>query len=439
MKRTISILIFAFAILGMAKAAGSQKIILKNGSVLTGYIQQQTNSGKMTIRTSDALVYVNNPNATIFDRKVKISDLDQTWKDWAEKNEAFEGVGNARTLTLSDVTFRSNTTKVADSSAANTSNKGFEGFLENGLHQVSSVRVLERGAKVKYLELSPNSYVVSWKDIESIKSNRRPKTALSGINRIYELRNGRTYEGQHAEETSSTLSLYMDNGVVESFNINDVVKYSFRPINPNQDIFEQSEYIDIVKTRNGGQTRGIITEQNYANKKDADNYFLVRTEGGSIQSIKVSDIVELSREENPKFAPKSDIILNHGDVVINRMEAKPVKVTENNGETLQFDSLNQCVRIAKGSNNNTKVIVEYRLDGTSNIEAFQLVKATESKAKKAVIYRFSYKDVVFNPYRPTSVETSVNQTTKAEYIVTGTGVFVLFDSKKKQAIPFVIQ
>ena len=121
------------------------------------------------------------------------------------------------------------------------------------------------------------------------------------------------------------------------------------------------------------------------------------------------------------------------------MEAKPVKVTENNGETLQFDSLNQCVRIAKGSNNNTKVIVEYRLDGTSNIEAFQLVKATESKAKKAVIYRFSYKDVVFNPYRPTSVETSVNQTTKAEYIVTGTGVFVLFDSKKKQAIPFVIQ
>ena len=438
MKRTISIFIFAFAILGVAKAITVQKIILKNGSVLNGYIQQQTSNGLMTIRTDNAIVYVNNSNAVIYDRKIVVGELEQAWKDWAEKNDAFEGVGNNRTLTLSDVSFKHDVTKVADSTVTRSPNKGFDNFLGSGLQQVSKVKVLERGVRVKYLELSPNTYIVSWKDIESIKGERRAKTALSGINRVYELKDGRSCEGQYAEETDNTLSLYMDNGIVESFKINDVVKYTFRPINPNQDIFEQSELIDIVKTRNGGQTRGIIVEQNYSSKKDTENYFLIQTEGGGIQSIKVSEILELCKEENPKYAPKSDILLNNGDVVINRM-ATCTLIAKEKGDLLQLDILCQKVNIQKGANNTTKVTVEYRLDGSTNVETFKLIKIADAEAKKGRPYTFGYKAIFNSQILPMSVETSVNKTTKAEYTIVGTGIFALFDTKKKEAIPFIIQ
>lgn len=437
MKKILSTIFIALAAIGTANAVVVQKVTLKNGSELNGYIQQQDGGGKMYFRTDNAIVYIKSNNASVYSRKVKIGSLNNAWKEWAEKNDAFTGIGDNRTLELNDVSFKYDFT-TADSIYVAPEDMGFEDYLKESLKQVSNVKVLEQGVNVKYLELTPNTYVISWNDIESIRAERRPKTALSGINRIYELRNGKTYEGQYAEETDNLLSLYMDNGVVQSFKIDDVIKYTFRPVNPNQDIFEQSELTDIVKTKNGGETRGIIIEQNYASKKDSENYLLVQTESGAIRSIKVSEVSELRKEENPKYSPKSDIVLNEGDVVINRMETITVNVSEKN-DFLLLDSISNKVVLKKGLNDITNVTVEYRLANGTNVEAFQLVKVTLAEVKKKKTYGFSYKDLVNSLYRPSGIETSVNNTTKAEYKVSGTGIYALYDAKKKKAIPFIIK
>ena len=436
MKKIIFSLLMA-TVASSGNAVIVQKVTLKNGSELNGYIQQQDGSGKLTFHTDCATIYVRSNNAVVYASKVKIGSLNKVWKEWAEKNDAFEGIGENRTLELNDVSFRNDFT-TADSVAVDPKDMGFYDYLKDSQRQISGVKVLQRGVMVKYLELTPNTYIISWNDIESIEGIRRPKTMLSGINRIYELRNGKTYEGQYAGETDNTMSLYLDNGMVETFNTDDVIKYTFRPINPNQDIFEQSELVEIVKTRNGGQTRGIIIEQNYSSKKDSENYLLVQTESGAIRSIKISDFAELRKEENPRYDPKSDIVLHEGDVVINRMETLAVKVTEK-GDLLQLDSLTQKVVLNKGNNLSTKVTVEYRTKNAANVDAFQLIKVTEAKVKKETIYTFSYKDLVNAVYRPTSIETSINKTTKAEYSVPGTGIFALYNAKKKTAIPFIIK
>jgi hypothetical protein len=299
---------------------------------------------------------------------------------------------------------------------------------------------LERGEVVKYLEMAPNTYRIAWKDVVSIKGEPRSKTALSGINRIYQLKSGMEFEGQYAEENDSVLTLYLNNRVRQSFKINDVVKYTFRPINPNQDIFAQSPLLDIVKTKSGAETKGIIIEQNYTSDKDSENYFLVQQQSGAIQSIKLSDIAETRKEENPKYDPKYDILLKEGDVVINRQEVALVNIKEQ-GDNIVFDSLSNKVVIDRETNNNTKVTVEYRSANGSNLEAYQLVKVskyTDKKGKESYYY-FSYRDLVNATVRPASLETSVNHTTKAEYIVGGQGVFALYDAKSKKAIPFTIK
>ena len=415
MKKILSIIAFALGFAGSAEAVIVQRIYLKDGSVLSGYIQKQENNGNLTFRSDNAEICLKSKDAAISNEKnYSVKDLSKAWIEWAEKNDEFEGVGDSRTLTLADVTSKTKS--------------------------VSRVKILERGEVVKYLEMAPNTYRIAWKDVVSIKGDPRSKTALSGINRIYQLKSGMEFEGQYAEENDSVLTLYMNNRVRQSFKINDVVKYTFRPINPNQDIFAQSPLLDIVKTKNGAETKGIIIEQNYTSDKDTENYFLVQQQSGAIQSIKLSEIVETRKEENPKYDPKFDILLKEGDVVINRQEVVQVNIKEQD-DNIVLDSLSNKVVISKDANNNTKVTVEYRSVNGSNIETYQLVRVsqyTDKKGKESYYY-FTYRDLVNAAVRPVSLETSVNHTTKAEYIVGGQGIFALYDVKNKKAIPFTIK
>lgn len=408
-------MVAALAIAGSAEAVIVQKIYLKDGSVLSGYIQKQDDNGNLTIHSDVAEICLKSSQAVISNEKnYTVGELDKNWVEWAEKNEAFDGTGNQRTLYLADVTSKSKT--------------------------VAKVKIIERGELVRYLEMSPDIYTIPWKDVLAIKGEKRCKTALSGINRIFQLKSGMEFEGQYAEETDSLLTLYLNNGIRQSFKINDVIKYTFRPINPNQDIFAQSELLNIVKTKNGNETKGIIIEQNYTSAKDSENYFLVQQPSGAIQSIKVSDILETRKEENPKFDPKFDVLLKEGEVLINRQEVVMTGITEK-GENSVLDSLSEKVVIKKDPQNNTRVTVEYRNANGANIEAYQVVKVNkiENKKEKKTMYGVSYRDLVNSTIRPVSVETSVNHTTKAEYIVGGQGTFALYDAKNKKAIPFIIK
>lgn len=417
MRKILSILVLALSFAGAAEAVVVQKIFLKNGSVLSGYIQRQDNNDNLFFRSENAIICLKSKDATISNEKnYNIRDLNKAWVDWAEKNDEFEGIGDNRTLLLADITSKAKS--------------------------VTKVRVLERGEVVKYLEMTPNTYQIPWKDVINIKGEKRSKTALSGINRIYQLKSGMEFEGQYAEENDSVLTLYLNNGVRQSFKINDMVKCTFRPINPNQDIFAQSELLDIVKTKNGTETKGVIIEQNYTSAKDSENYFLVQQQSGAIQSIKLSDILETRKEENPQYDPKYDILLKEGEVVINRQEVVLAKIKEE-GDKIVFDSLSNKVFIAKDPNNNTKVTVEYRNANGTNLETYQVVrvtKATEKRRRETVsYYYFSYRDLVNATIRPVSLETSVNHTTKAEYIVGGEGVFALYDAQSRKAYPFTIK
>jgi len=413
MKRILFLLVALCALGTEVKAIVVQKVYLKDGSVLNGYIQRQEGDGKLTIHTDYATICINNGKATVAGEQAYGENaLSQAWKDWAEKNDEFQGAKDNRTLWLGNV-------------------------LVNGVLKTSMVKILESGATVKYLEMSPNTYKVDWKDVKAIKGDKRNKTALSGINRIYQLRNGEQCEGQYAEETDSTLSLYLANGSVRSFKIDDVIKYVFKPINPNQSLFEQSPLIDIVKT-NHAEYRGVIIEQNYSSKKDNENYVLISLESGAIQSVKVSDIVETMKEENKLYSPKFDIVLNPDEVVVNRLPVEYVKVVEVDG-VLALDSLSHKVVIQKDNLKPTQIIVESNLSNGKNIDMWQLVKVTKLASKKKTDCQFTYKDLVNSVVHAKKIEKSVNNTTRMEYQVELAGVYALYDAQGKRAIPIIVK
>lgn len=416
----MKIKIFALSVLLLyipllANAIITQKILLKNGSELEGYISQQRPGNSFTFTTERAVIYMSGKGIIPSDYEIKIKDLSPAWIEWAEKNDAFIGLGDNRVLVLSDINAQGKT--------------------------ISRVRILEKGAKIKYLEIGNNSYNLNWDTIAVVKGETRSKTALTGINRIYKLENGQEYEGQYAEEVpGKTLSLLCDNGVVEVFETNKVIKYSMRKINANQTLLEQCQLLDIVQLKNNkGFLKGIIIEQNFSNKTPSENYLLLQTENGATQSIKLADIEEYRKEVNPNYKPLFDILLSKGELVVNRKQTNSLRIKEaGNFIMLQGDT---CLAIIEQQNTPTKVIIETRFDNDEQNQTLKIVKVNRyplDKKKKLFDYGFTYEDIVKSNIHPLSVQTSINQTTKFEYAIYEKGLYAIYSAKDKTVIPFRI-
>jgi len=411
-------LLFGFALIaGLATASAQDNltVVLKDGTELTGYISRQRPGENFTFTTSKATVLLPSKDVkSIVDSDVKITSLSSEWKEWAEKNDAYDGVGNTRTLLLSDI------------------------ITNNG--SINRVRVLEKGAKVRYLELSPNTYSLNWDTIEVVRADKRPKLMLSGVNRRYKLASGMEYEGQYVEEVpGQTMSLLRDNGVVEVFNTEEVMKDNRFKINPNQTLLEQSDLIDIVQLKNGGTHRGVIFERNYSDSDEITNdYLLIQLESGSTMSVNLADIVEYRKEKNPKYKPITDIVLEEGQAAINRNIVSLLPTKEMAGiVTVDMDSL----KLNISPNNPQIIFAEFQMDN-AKAQQLKLIKIRKYYDKKAKsnYYGFTFEDMVKNFILPKSVETSINGISKIEYAVpTGaTGIYGVYNPLTNKVVIFKI-
>ncbi len=412
-------LLFSFALIaGLATASAQDNltVVLKDGTELTGFISRQRPGENFTFSTSKAVVLLPSKEVkSIVDNDVKASTLSPEWKQWADENDAYDGVGVGKTLLLSDI----------------ITNSG----------SINRVRILEKGAKVRYLELSPNSYSLSWDTIEVVRADKRPKLLLSGINRRYKLASGMEYEGQYVEEVpGETMSLLRDNGVVEVFNTEEVMKDNRFKINPNQTLNEQSDLIDIVQMKNGSTHRGVIFERNYSDSDEITNdYLLIQLENGTTMSLNLADIVEYRKERNPNYKPVTDIELEEGCAAINRKIGHLIPTEDVSGiVTVNTDSLNITVSPANPLN----ISAEFSMD---NAKAQQLklirIRKYQDKKGKNTYYGFTYEDMVKNAVIPKSVETSVNGISKIDFTLPngGSGIYGVYDPLTNKIIIFQIK
>jgi small nuclear ribonucleoprotein (snRNP)-like protein len=425
------ILVLAIALSGFVAvdAQSNLKVVLNDGSELVGYISRQRPGEDFTFTSSKAVLTVPAQDVkSVVDIDVKYDSLSDEWKAWADENDAVVGVGDNRILSLSDI------------------------VTANGM--VSHVRIIERGSKIKYLELSPNTHTLKWDDLVVVKCDKRPKMLLSGVNRKYKVTSGLEYEGQYVEEVpGQTLSLYRDNGVVEVFNTVDVVKDSRLAVNPNQSLLEQSDLIDIVELRNGETYKGIIFERDYFGFDDLDSiavkksnnklvqhdYLLIQLEDESKANILLNDIVEYRKEKNDNYNPITDVILKEGEFMVNRNSAK-TQIAEEFENTIRLNTDSVLVEINR-EGEKLQLAIESQFGDSQKTQQFKLVKADKylDKTNKSYYYGFTYKNLAKDAILPSKSELSVNGTTKIDFDVKESGIFVFFNAITMEAVPFRIQ
>lgn len=189
----------------------------------------------------------------------------------------------------------------------------------------------------------------------------------------------------------------------------------------------------------GGGVKGVIIEQNFSEKSSLDNYLLIQLENGNVQNVKLADIDEYKKEENPKYKALYDVLLKEKELVINREQPQLVTVEER-GSFIMLSTDTCGVNIEKkGAVAN--VVIETRFADNVQNPSLKIVKiqSYKDKKKKFNFKGFSFEDVVKANIQPVSMETSINFTTKFEYNIEGTGLYAIYKPEEKSVILFNVK
>lgn len=396
-----------------ANAQSVQTLVLSNGSELDGYISAQRPGVDLTFSSNRALMYLNPAEVkSIVDHEVGIADLSDEWKAWAEAEDAYIGIGDNRVFVLSDI------------------------IMKDG-SPISGVRVLERGGRVKYLEYKSNKHLLKWDQISLIKSVKRTRSQLTGIDRVYKLANGSEFAGQYAEEVpGKTVCLYNNNGFVEVIPMDKVVKEMRVKVNPHQSLFEQSEYLDIVEMKDGSKHTGIVIERNFT--EDAvSSYLLIQIDNGSIISLKLNQVVEYRKAQNMEFKPLYDVLLREGEFMVNRTEVKAQTATIKD-DVIVIDE-NQCGVDVAYMAPFVEISVESCFAKVEDYHNIKLFKVRMYGNGMDIVRGIKQEKLASYSLHPLSVITSCNNTTKMTYNVYEPGLYAIYNVATSQTYLFNVK
>lgn len=395
-KLHICVLTFIFCSF-IALKAQNERIYLKNGSVIVGYISQQIPSENVIITSSQAIVYQNGKEIRVQDKKIPFDELSQNWKDWALENQAVEEQNGKKVVLLSEVIDNSDTILA---------------------------KILEKGSIVKYQTFTQKEYCYKWSDIEYYAKDRRPITLLSGLNDVVILKDKRRFVGQILENhPGEIIKMATNKDIVEVFNYSEINALCKEKLNNDQSIWEQSFLIDELSLKDSTEKiKGIIIEQ------ILEKEVCLEKRDGSKCRIAISNILIYEKKNNLEYQPKEDVILQKGELKLNEklLQFQEIPVINN---LVIIDQENPSGVI----NTDEDVVIYANLEDTQTLITIFKARTQYEKTgflglgKKEKHYEiFSYEDILkkgipFTKYGPTDLGT-----TKIVFKVKEKGFYVVY-------------
>lgn len=407
MKKLLFTLIFALLGAVTVSAQYSITMKLKDGSELYGYIAEQIPGKKFVFNATKSYMYLDGKDVLSASPKtVEYKDLPENWQKWATENSAYDGG-----LVLYDICLRDRT--------------------------IGNVRLLEKGTTYRYLSCEVTDYELDWDQIEMVEGGLRPKSLLSGIDRIYKLSDGRQIQGQYVKEIpGETIGLYTESGIIEIFESGKIVKESKVHINPEQSMIEQSELLDVLTLNGGATVEGIILERNYS-KNSEEEYLLIIQKGNLTQSLRLSDIQKYGKKPNPDYKPEYDIEIAKGELALSGKVVPEIKDVQRSEEGLSVISDTVSVKISRADAVKTRI--EARFDNEESARSLKIVAAKmEKKSVKSgkdkyevLKYSVNYAEMVNMAVQCQSLSVSRNGIYKMMFSLPYEGVYFIYNTLDK--------
>ena len=211
--RRLNVFIMMLFSMVLLRAEIIEKMTLKDGSVLEGYLSfQQPGKNVLFVADKSTCIIPRDKVASIVEKKVQLEALSKTWQQWAEENPSHVKKINGQSyLALSDIYMLDKTLQNLPDSLE----KKHTPFWNRLMPTFRNVCITEQGKIVKFLDCSNVSYNLAWKDVDFIERIPRNKKVLNGLVDEFYLRDGKVVKGQIVKTLiGKEISVLEDNNVV---------------------------------------------------------------------------------------------------------------------------------------------------------------------------------------------------------------------------------
>lgn len=419
-----SILLFLSLVLTISSEAKIfEKVELKDGSIYEGYIMEQLPGKTVTVHVEAATILQSANKVSIVRKEdFLFSQLPEEWKAWAQVNKGYlRSVNGEKHLTLwyleQYAELAKDNTDINDNdSVASIIVDDFED--ENNcipeIPQQHLVFVLEKGNNIKYVDLTRENKIINYSDIKQITRNTRHDDELSGINDLIKTRSGEVVKGQIVSlEMGNGIKILTDEGFVQTVSYADIAEQLKEKVNEDQDLYEQSPFLDVVLTE-GKKYTGIIVKQNYGTTT-IPGYLIIQDKASTDVRIPVKDVVVLQKIVNESYSPLRDLHIEEGEFFFNRLKVSPVECVQNKKYKVFVIKDNvidnhDILQIPDG-----RLVVE-TLDTPENKKCI-LLNVNKRQVGKNESYAFDYEDILSNAVPAESVRTIRRKFLRTDYIV----------------------
>lgn len=306
-----SILSIISLIIGLSCSAQDkpfEKVYLKNGSIVEGYISSQIPGKSMKVTPTWVEVVIPDSCVSIANtEELEWAALPQEWQDWAKNNPDYViSKNNKQYMTLHRLIFRKNSE--------------WSRFRH-------LVKITGRGELVRFVAPCKNdiaSLEVYGDTVIKIERTLRDKEMLTGIVDIIETKTG-IMKGQIVEIIpGKSISIFNENGIYQ-INVKDIKSQGREFLNSKQNWKQQVPYLDEVHTKTGVFC-GLVTKQTY---NQTENSFTFLGLNNISEFIPVRDVISISKIKNADYKPLYQTNIAENEVVVCGKKTKWSKIESN--------------------------------------------------------------------------------------------------------------
>ena len=311
MRRIILTMSLFIGLSCMAQDKPYEKVYLKNGTIVEGYISSQEPGESMEVTPSWVEVTLPDSKVRIQDKEeVALSSLSKEWQKWAKTN--------------SDKVHNNNGTK-----CLNLSNLKYSEPSEWARFKKQVMVIKHRDGFVKFVtpcKDGNNDPIEVYPDtVVKIERSAREENLLSGIVDVITT-SKRKYDGQIIEIVpGKTITILGTNGSRSKINSRDILSQGREFLRKNQDWKQQVQYLDVIRDESNVY-EGVIVNQTYNSEK---NTLTIKLLNGSEETIDLAGVKSLNKKLNKAYKPIIRSLLKSNEVSIYGKTAAWSKVSGN--------------------------------------------------------------------------------------------------------------
>lgn len=276
---------------GEATAQNIDRVVMSSGSEYEGYIAEQVPGQYITINSNKAILFIDSSSIKNMETiSYPVNHLTEPMKSWVAKN-------------------------LPDKSEVELAS------MQAGSKSYKNLLILEKGVRVKVLQLAKDSFKVNWKNV--VKTSKL-STANSKLHEVVTLKNGKSLSGHIIEQIiGKELRIKQFNGDITSIAFADILSIRTELALEAENLWVHAPLLDKVKLNDGTVLEGFITA-----RVMGSHLYFITPKSNTEREIKSATVAKYMKVVNPDAIIVEEPVVEEQKPEVEEVDTRNFEPTE---------------------------------------------------------------------------------------------------------------